>query len=534
MSRVLIIGLDGATWNIIKPLADGGKLPTFKKLMSNGTWGTLKSTVPPVTGPSWVSFATGLNPGKTGVFDFLVREEESVNLTPINSKTIQGRTFWGNLSSQGYKVGIMNFPMLYPPYKVNGFMVSGAGSPDGLNITFPRELKDEIDEVTDGYELMVDYHNEKYNFEDLFLKDLNRVLTKKVKAFYYLLNHKSWDMFLVVFSCTDWVQHFMWKYLDTSRPSYNSTKSKVYRQEFLKIWQKIDRMLNRTISICKNANVLIVSDHGFGPQLGCFYVNLWLEKEGFLVRKQTARTGARMKARSMIKRILRPFLLVRLLKRTLKKLDISVTVAEQIDFKKSTAFALGHTIPFGAIYINVKGRAPYGFIERGRQYDGVKEEICRKLMKLGQQLDRKLDVVIFDPNEIYEGDKLHLAPDIIFTINNWGCVVIESFADNLYTDKPYSNRHTGSHRMNGIFLAYGPDIKKGKTIEGAKIYDIAPTVLHMYNSSIPKNMDGQVLTKIFLEKSKLAKQKIKYVKPSDVEKRKIRERIKKLKKAKRI
>lgn len=534
MSRVLIIGLDGATWNIIKPLADEGKLPTFKKLMMNGTWGKLKSTIPPVTGPSWVSFATGMNPGKTGVFDFLVREKESVELIPINSKTIQGRTFWDSLSSQGHKVGIMNFPMLYPPYKVNGFMVSGAGSPDDFDITFPRELKDEINEATDGYELMVDYHNEKYNFEDLFLKDLNRVLTKKVKALYYLLKQKSWDMFLVVFSCTDWVQHFMWKYLDTSRPSYNSAKSKIYRLEFLKIWQKIDEMLNQTINLCKDGNVLIVSDHGFGPQRGCFYVNLWLEREGFLVRKQSTRAGIRIKARSIIKKILHRFLSVSLFKRILKKFDMPVTVAEQIDLEKSTAFALGHTIPFGAIYINVKGRDPYGFIRRGRQYDVVKEEICGKLMKVGQQLDRKMNVTIFDPKKIYEGNKLDLAPDIIFTINNWECVVIESFSDSIYADRPYSNRHTGSHRMNGIFLAYGPDIKKGKTIEGAKIYDIATTVLHIFNSSIPKDMDGQILTKIFLENSKLAKQKIRYANPLDVEKRKIREKIKELKKDKRI
>ena len=74
MAKSLIIGLDGATWNVIKPLAEEGKLPTFKKLMEEGVWGNLESTVPPVTGPAWVSFATGRNPGKTGVFDFLNRK----------------------------------------------------------------------------------------------------------------------------------------------------------------------------------------------------------------------------------------------------------------------------------------------------------------------------------------------------------------------------------------------------------------------------------------------------------------------------
>jgi len=166
MPRVLIIGLDGATWNIIKPLVDEGKPPTFKKLMSNGVWGKLESTIPPVTGPSWASFSTGMNPGKTGVFDFLVREKESMDLKTINSKTVRGKTFWDNLSIQGRKVGIVNFPMLYPPYKVNGFMISGVGSPEDEDITFPRELKDEIDEVAGSYEIVVSYHNEKYDDVD--------------------------------------------------------------------------------------------------------------------------------------------------------------------------------------------------------------------------------------------------------------------------------------------------------------------------------------------------------------------------------
>jgi len=130
---------------------------------------------------------------------------------------------------------------------------------------------------------------------------------------------------------------------------------------------------------------------------------------------------------------------------------VKVTVVDQIDFEKSTAFALGHTIPFGAIYLNLKGSETHGFIEKGRQYDEVKKEICGKLMKLRQQLNRKLNVILFDPKDIYHGDRLGLVPDILFTINNWKCVIIENLADHLYTDGPYSNLHTGSHRMKGIF-----------------------------------------------------------------------------------
>jgi predicted AlkP superfamily phosphohydrolase/phosphomutase len=534
MTKTLIIGLDGATWDIIKPLVEEGKLSTFKKLMANGVWGKLEATIPPVTGPSWVSFSTGMNPGKTGVFDFLVREEQRIDLTPINSGVVKGRTFWDCLSRQGYKVGILDFPMLYPPYEINGFMISGTGAPTEQNITFPKELRKEIDKATDGYKIIVDYHKERYDSEKLFLKDLGKALDKKVRALYYLSKNKSWDLLLTVFSCTDWLQHLMWKHVDPSSPLYDPAKSKVYRPRFVEIWQRIDEAISYMVELFEDTNILIVSDHGFGPQRGCFYINTWLEKEGFLVKKRKVGVGTRTRTRNIIKKALQPLLSFRSLKKALKQFDFRVTIEEQIDFEKSTAFALGHTIPLGAIYINVKGREPLGIVEKGRQYAELKEEICRKLKTLGRQMDTKLEVTIFDPRKAYQGNKLDLAPDIIFTINDWECVVIKSFSDQVYHDAPYSNRHTGSHRMNGIFLAYGPDMKKGMTIENAKIYDVAPTVLQLFHSPIPNDIDGRVLTEIFAPGSEVAGRKIRYVKPLDAEKKRIGDKIRELKKARRI
>lgn len=537
--KVLVIGLDGATWDVIKPLVEEGKLPTFKKLMDEGVWGYLESTVPPVTGPSWVSFATGMNPGKTGVFDFLVHKEGSVTLQPINSGTIRGKAFWDALSSQGHKVGILNFPMLYPPYKINGFIVSGIGASESDDITFPKELKSEIDRVAGGYEIAVSYHNEKYNDEGLFLRDLERVLDKRAKVLYHLLKEKDWDLFLVVFSCTDWLQHLMWKHLDPSKPSHNSPRSKKYRLRFVTVWQKIDRILDNLSTLYDDVNMMVVSDHGFGPQQGCFYVNTWLEKQGFLVRRRNVTVDARMRSRDfLIRTLLLPLLSARPVKRTplqriLKKFDRKVTVKDQIDFEKSTAFALGHTIPFGAIYLNVEGREPHGLIKKGEQYDQIRTEICGKLANIGRELNRNLKVTLFDPKKAYSGDRISLAPDIIFTINDWKCVVIKSFADEVFTDSPYSNRHTGSHRMRGIFLSRGPDVRKGKIVEGARIYDIAPTILHMLSSKTPSELDGRVLTEIFLEDSEIAKRKIRKA-ASEIEKRRISEKIKKLKEERKI
>jgi predicted AlkP superfamily phosphohydrolase/phosphomutase len=534
MRRVIVIGLDGATWNLIKPWVDKGKLPTLKKLKHGGVWGELKSTIPPVTGSSWVSFATGMNPGKTGVFDFLIRRKGSYSLKPISSEVIRGIAFWDILSDQGIKVGILNFPLLCPPYKVNGFMISGIGCPKQGEITFPTHLKREIDDVTGGYEIMVGYHHKKYDDEDLFLRDANRVLDKRGKVIRYLMKNKSLDVFVVIFSCTDWIQHLMWKHIDSSHPLHDINRSQKYSLKFLEFWKKIDHIIGDIMDTAGNdANVFIVSDHGFGPQYGCFNLNRWLEKKGYLVRK---RIGKRYLVRGTLKKMFRP-LFTALAKASFAKIMRAKPVekshvVEQIDFEKSTAYTLGHTIPFGAIYLNVKGRDPNGSIDTGREYETLKAKIIGQLMNLRRDIGRDLEVKIFDPQETYWGHKVDEAPDVIFTINNWRCVIVENFSDFLYKDAPYSNRHTGSHRVNGIFLAYGPEIKKGR-IKGANILDIAPTILHLLNVPIPENIDGRILKEIFKETTEPAKREPRYLKTSHLEKQTI-SKIKKLKRASKI
>jgi predicted AlkP superfamily phosphohydrolase/phosphomutase len=294
------------------------------------------------------------------------------------------------------------------------------------------------------------------------------------------------------------------------------------------------------VALYDEANMMVVSDHGFGSQLGCFYLNSWLERHGFLVRRKRVNVEARRRIRDFfMKKFLLSLLSIRSVRRTslqriLKRFDRKVTVESQIDFEKSVAFALGHTIPFGAIYLNVKGREPCGFVEAGKQYEQIKAAICGKLVNLGRELNRKLEVTILEPQKVYSGDKVNLAPDILFTINDWECVVIKSFADYVFTDSPYSNRHTGSHRMHGIFVSYGPDIRKGGVVEDIRIYDIAPTILHMFNSRIADNSDGRVLTEVFLKGSETARRRVKQFDPCETEKERISEKIKAMRKAKKI
>lgn len=527
MNRVITIGLDGATWNILMPLINEGKLPTFEKLLDGGVHGVLESTVPPVTGGAWLSMATGKTPRKTGIIDFLNRKNDSYNLYPTNSNDFKGLSLWDYLSKENKKVGIFNYPMLFPPYRINGFMVSGIGSHLNSNIFYPSSLKQELEQVANKYELYIDYHNPKYENLDLFLYDVSNLMDKVEKWIYYLIKNKDWDFLFTVFSSTDWIQHIMWRYVDKDHPLYDPKTSTKYKREFIKFWRRIDDILKEILNnIGDDTNVILVSDHGFGPNDQTFNLAKWLEIKGYLKRKRCIKR----KLKKIVYNIA-----VKLAKTPIKKLfslkvrktignSLRASIIDEIDFDKSKAFCLGHTIPFGAIYINAKNE---------KERKKMKNRLIHDLENISDDIGKKVEVQIYELEKIYSGEKIQFLPDIIFTINNWRCVILEdTFNRPLFEEKPFSTRHTGSHRLNGIFIAYGPGIKKGWKIENAKIYDIAPTILHIFGLPIPNDMDGKVLTEIFEENSKFAKRKPKYVEPSYYEKKeeeKIRQLIKNLK-----
>jgi len=500
--KVIIIGLDAATWDVLIPLTRNEELPTLDFLLKGGVFGTLESTIPPVTGCAWLSMATGLNPGKTGVIDFL-KKDVDLSLTPVNSSDFRNKSLWDLLSKKGKNCIILDYPMLYPAYPLNGAIISTWG---GKLDTFPKKLKQEIQDLVNDYDIFVDYHNEKYNDINLFLHDLNVALDKKIKVTEYLLEEWDWDLFVNVISFTDWIQHRMWHYIDEKHPLYNKAESRKIRPYFIAFWKRIDSLIGKMLK--HTDYMIIVSDHGMGPQYGCFNVLKWLEKKGYVVRKR----GLKPMFRRILSYIANTPLKNILPEKVKKRGRTFLSIATDLDLSKSKVYVIGHTIPFGAIYINSKNRKSNGMVDEGKEYEELKRALIDSLLNLRNDINRDVEVTVYDVKKIYSGDKVELLPDIIFTINNWSCVIVKDFkASFLWKDAPYSNRHTGSHRLNGIFLAYGSDIKNGFEAKGLKIYDVAPTILHMFNAPIPKNMNGRVLMEIFKAESKFAKTKPRYV-----------------------
>ena len=273
--RLGVIGVDGGSWNVLRWLIGESYMPNLKRLIENGVRGDLRSIVPPVTGGAWLSIATGLNPGKTGVIDFFKHTGNFI-LEPVSSKDFRGRSVWDYLSMLGFRIAVLDYPMLYPAYPIKGIMVSSWG---GKVTTYPETLLDEIRSLADEYNIFVSYHLEKYNDVELFLEDLSKAVEKKLRVSRNYMN-RGWDLFIDVISFTDWLQHRMWHYIDPKHPMYPGDKeASKYRERFAELWQLLDEYIGEVSEAYDN--IIIVSDHGFGPNWGVFNLTKWLVEHGF-------------------------------------------------------------------------------------------------------------------------------------------------------------------------------------------------------------------------------------------------------------
>lgn len=487
MSQTIVLGLDGATWDVLNPLIEDSELPNLETLVDTGYSGTLESTFPPITAPAWLSMATSNNPGKTGVFYFLNRESsDGYDFKSFGSEKFRGKSFWDILDSQGQSVGVFNYPMLYPPYDVNGFMVSGMVSPEDETITYPETLKQELDEVTDGYEVKVPYADPKYlDRPDELFTDLIRVLEKRGEAMEYLLREKNPDVFFGVISVTDWAQHYFWRYHDKNHVLYDPDSD--HEDKLKRVWQKVDEVVGNINEFVKeeDATLFIVSDHGFGPVNHTFRVNNWLTQKGFRKEKKgltprKIRTKYFPYIRSIGERVVSVVPQLN---------DIAVSAgkrirgspSEEIDWEESTAFASKQGFASGLIYVLSDDSTD-------------RESVVSELNELENEHRDKINVDIYAPDDLYHGENTKLAPDILFVVNNYECAVDPrtTTGDQDLVNKPPSESRSGGHRSEGIYLLAGKGSNSGNG-EKADILDVAPTILYCQNSPIPESMDGSVL-----------------------------------------
>lgn len=501
--RTVIIGLDGGTFDLVQPWVEAGLLPTFERLMQEGAWGHMRSTMPPITAPAWSSFITGKNPGKHGLIDFVFRRPGTYDVSPVNASMRQGRSLWSRLGDGGKTVVVVNVPVTFPPEPVTGCMITGLLTPsEQSDFTYPSELAEEL--RRGGYRIHAPQSYARGDI-DRFLQAVYNTTDVQLTTLQRLMQEHAWDFAMYVFRGPDRLQHGLWHFMDTSHPLHGASGTDRYRNAILEHYQYIDRKLAQLLSRIDEHTVLILmSDHGAGPFHKYIYMNNWLRRWGLLQMKKGVAAGIKG---AMFGLGVTPVSVYNLmLKLGLGGLKGQVTKGkgqkrlsrlfpsfQDVDWSRTRVYSLGNA---GQLWINLRGREPMGTVEPGSEYETVRQDVIERLLAMRDPESGELLVdSVYVREELYHGPYLDRMPDVVFVPQGFRYLSFGEyeFASNRLIDISYGI--TGWHRQNGMVLLHGKPIQAGgQCLDRACLEDVAPTVLYLMGQPVPADLDGRVLT----------------------------------------
>lgn len=443
--RILVIGLDGASWSVIEPWIRGGHLPNIARLRERGVWGDLASVTPPLSAPAWATAVTGVNPGRHGVLNFILVDPADYSQRMATSRDRRAPAIWEYLTREGKSAGVVNVPLTSPVDSINGFMIGGFPHLDSSGVFFPRDLRAGVERAA-GPLLFDDYGEELPPGREI--DELDRLLAtiaSKLAVTRHLMTTRDWDLFWVVFLASDKVHHFYWQYSDSLHPAYDPNAAPRLRGAMLEVWIALDRAVGELVAAAgPEATIVVLSDHGSGPVRREFRLLNWLAREGYA----------------------------------------------HPDLRETRVLAFQ---PYGGdIYVH-DARFPNGVVAESLRAPLV-DEIVAKLEAL-RDPEAPGDVLapIHRKEEVYRGPAARNSPDILFEgAPGWlvsrgkGNPAAPLFGPPAYT-------FSGYHLPEGILVASGPGIAAPGRIDGARLIDVTPTLLYLLGCDVPKSVEGSVL-----------------------------------------
>jgi predicted AlkP superfamily phosphohydrolase/phosphomutase len=515
--RLLVLGLDGATFDLLQPLIDEGHLPVLASLQREGASGPLESTFPPISAAAWSSFATGVNPGKHGVVDFYYPRPGEYSINTMSAAARTARPLWSLLGEAGLQTGTVGVPGTYPPEPVNGFTVTGFLTPGPDSpYTWPPDLRGELEEVLGGYSIWPDERHRSSPHLDSFVEDLKDHVDRHTEAALHLMRTREWAFLALVYLHTDMFQHEVWSLVDPAHPAHDAGRAAQWRDTILDFYVHLDTSLGRVLEEARKGaetsggmlHTIVLSDHGFGPAVHFLLVNNWLVQEGYLKLKRTPLSLLKGVAFRLGLTPLTAFRLAnavglgRLRRKVrwqrggglMRRLFLSLA---DVDWSRTRAWSVGS---FGQIYINVAGERPNGNVRAGAEYEALCAEIERKALEVQHPVSGEPIVErVYRRGEVYSGQHLDRTPDLILRTTGMRYLAFghADFGSNRLVE-PVQGM-SGHHRPNGICFVHGPGVVQGGRLEGASILDIAPTALWLMGQPVPSDYDGQPLTQGFTD-----------------------------------
>jgi predicted AlkP superfamily phosphohydrolase/phosphomutase len=489
---VVVIALDGATFDVIRPLASAGQLPNLAAWIEEGRVNDLASTTPPVTFPAWSSFMTGLAPGDHGIFDFTQKKPGEYRLRFINSTDRPAPSLFRRVCDAGGKALVLGMPATHPPEDLDGLLVCGFDAPVSTG-TDERSASDpafyrEVAKVAGPW--MRPALNESSQADDFHeraaLTLLDRVDRKLDFTLEALGRMRSRDsgalpaLTMVVFSESDTVGHHYWRDHDAHSPRHDAHASPERQSALTKVYQRLDHACGE-IRKAAGPDVLcvVLSDHGMGGASDkVVHLNRFLAEQGLLCR----RAGIGRFVDRFAKRV-----------RDTALTWLPASVAQQIfrraraaaaelesrarfggfDWQRTLAFSEeANTNP--GIWINLEGRELEGCVD-AKDYEQVRDRIIEALLAWRLPSGEPVVSRALRREAVHSGPHTDRAPDIVVELaldGGYGLSLVPTPWSQggdqgagipslrvLGADEAAGGRGrgmNGTHRNNGVWIAVGP------------------------------------------------------------------------------
>jgi predicted AlkP superfamily phosphohydrolase/phosphomutase len=455
---VVVIGLDGADFDLILPWIEAGDLPNLKQFLDTAAVGKLTTVYPILSPVCWTSAFTGVNPGKHGIYDFQKADpmggDDPLIETATNRRALP---IWMLLSDAGYRVGVLNVPMTYPPDPVRGVMVSGFPYPNGnVNFTYPPELQASLGKYPLDYLGLSLFKRTQASI----LNDIKEGQEARARVATEWVKSGKYDFIWAVFTDPDRVQHFFWKDMDPHHPAHTAEGASYFGAAIHDIWVRDDQILGAILdALPPDATVMMLSDHGFDAIYRQVNLANWLPKTD------------------------------------MPQWLATLSVPKML-------------ITNGLLHHWVEGKVP-GSSDREVFLDKF-IDLCKNL----QDPDTGTHPFesLFRREDIYSGRMVEKAPDLVFQ-ESPKYYVTRGNADS--TSLPaitdiWSTSFSGHHRPQGILAVRSPlvhastqgslrdRLANGGDFKDAHIIDVSPTLLALMQQIIPEEMDGRVLDEAIL------------------------------------
>jgi predicted AlkP superfamily phosphohydrolase/phosphomutase len=454
--KILVLGLDCAAPDVI--FADE-RLVNIRRLMDAGLYGKLQSVVPPITVPAWMCLSTSQDPGSLGIYGFRNRMDHSYEkLGFANSNSIKSYAMWDHLAREGKKSIIVGVPPNFPPRRINGISVGCFLTPDTTkdDFTYPSSIKAKITELVGEYP--VDVKNFRTDRKDWLRDEIFAMSRKQWQVVKWLLTEQEWDYFHFVDIGLDRVHHGFWNYFDKKHVQYEPGNP--YENVIPDYYLWLDEQIGSVIELLDNETILlVVSDHGAQRLDGGIAVNQWLIDEGLLVLDEYPK-------------------------------EVTPFNQLKVNWAKTKVWSEGGY--YARVFFNVEGREPQGTIPAA-QYELFQDEIKAKFEAMKDDKGQPLNSLVFKPKEIYHTVR-NVPPDLIVHFGglDWRSIGTVGYP-NIYVQENDTGPDGCNHAQYGMFLLAAPNCPINGAFEGAKLLDIAPTLLDLAGYDIPESMQGRSL-----------------------------------------